>query len=245
MDISNNYINYNEQNQILRNQLMSLLFGPPFPNSEINADNDESDIEEDISNNSIPNHVDPLDTEYMRFFRNYFYTTNRSRRMPSSGGIGGLNTIESILQRSMYDPSQNIYKKVLSKEGENSVKKVIYKKDTFPNDSCPVTLTDFKEGDEVSQLPCGHIFVPEAVIKWLKDEKATCPVCRKPLASKEVKKEFTKPAVYPSSNTRIPTTNRRLNGREILTTFINNQIQREEEAELQAAIIASLRDQTN
>lgn len=245
MDISNNYINYNEQNQILRNQLMSLLFGPQFPNSEVNTNDYESDTEEDVSSNAIPNHVDPLDTEYMRFFRNYFYTTNGRRRIPSAGGIGGLNTIESILQQSMYDPSQNMYKKVLSKEGENSVKKVIYKKDTFPNDSCPVTLTDFKEGDEVSQLPCGHIFVPEAVIKWLKDEKASCPVCRKPLASKEVKKGFSKPTVYPSSNTRIPMTNRRLAGREILTTFITNQIQREEEAELQAAIIASLRDQTN
>ena len=243
MDISNNYINYNEQNEILRNQLMSLLFGPPFPNSD--ANDNESYTEEDVSSNTIPNHADPLDTEYMRFFRNYFYTTNRRGRIPGSGGIGRLNTIESILQQSMYDPSQNMFKKVLSKEGENSVKKVIYKKDTFPNDSCPVTLTDFKEGDEVSQLPCGHIFVPEAVIKWLKDEKASCPVCRKPLASKEVKKEFSKPTVYPSSNTRIPMTNSRLAGREILTTFITTQIQREAEAELQAAIIARLRDQTN
>ena len=44
--------------------------------------------------------------------------------------------------------------------------------------------------DEVSQLPCGHIFEPDAIIKWLKKENASCPVCRKPLQSKEVKKNL-------------------------------------------------------
>ena len=141
------------------------------------------------------------------------------------------------------DPSQNLYKKVLSKEGENAIKTVKFKKGQFPNDTCPVTLTDFTEDDEVSQLPCGHIFVKEAVLKWLKDENATCPVCRKPLASKEVKKE-NKNVVLPNL-TVPPPVNRTTYRRNFMQNYIERQIQREEEAELQAAIIASLRDQTS
>ena len=88
------------------------------------------------------------------------------------------------------DPCQDMYKNVLSEEGEKDIKTVVFKVGEFPNDSCPMTLNNFSDGDEVSQLPCGHIFEPDAIIKWLKKENASCPVCRKPLQSKEVKKNL-------------------------------------------------------
>ena len=47
---------------------------------------------------------------------------------------------------------------------------------------------DFKEGDKIAKLPCGHIFDAESILKWLKKEDARCPVCRKKLPSKEVKR---------------------------------------------------------
>jgi SUMO ligase MMS21 Smc5/6 complex component len=135
------------------------------------------------------------------------------------------------------DPSQNAYKSVLSEEGE---KCIIYKKfvvGKFQNDSCPMTLNDFIVGEEIAQLPCNHIFEKNAILKWLKDENASCPVCRKLLDSKEVKKS----KKNFESNRRI---NSRINPRNMIVELMNRQLEREEEKELQTAIMASLIDQT-
>ena len=75
-----------------------------------------------------------------------------------------------------------------------------------------------------------------------KDENASCPVCRKPLASKEVKKEKKNVVLRNTQNQRLRPMVRREN---FMQNYIQRQIQREEEAEIQAAIIASLRDQNH
>ena len=38
----------------------------------------------------------------------------------------------------------------------------------------------------VIKLSCNHTFFPIAIKKWLKEEKAECPVCRYKLDSKEI-----------------------------------------------------------
>ena len=244
MDTSNNYINQNEE---LRNALLDLLFGGPISipihnnivtQTEMNENipnNLNNDISDNLLGESMVDEINStsIDNDYINFFRNYFFRNRRSQPARS---------FESILQQSFMDPSQNVYKKVLSDEGENAIKTVIYKKGEFPNDSCSVTLMDFKEGQEVSQLPCGHIFEKDAVLKWLKDENASCPVCRKPLASKEVKKEKKNLVLRSSQNQHLRPRARREN---FMQNYIQRQIQREEEAEIQAAIIASLRDQNS
>lgn len=221
MDNSNNYINQNEE---LRNALLDLLFGNSlyFPN--------------DLSNNNLENiqSTTSIDNDYINFFRSYIF-----RNRPQTH-IMERNTFESILQQSFMDPSQNMYKKVLSHEGEEAIKIVKFKKGEFPNDSCPVTLMDFEEEQEVAQLPCKHIFMKDAVMKWLKVENASCPVCRKPLASKEVKKE-NKNVIL----SRTPSRQRPIQRNNFIQHYVNREIQREEDVELQAAIIASLREQTN
>lgn len=231
MDISNNYINQNEQ---LRNALLDLLFGRTvqLPNIPIDSSNNMmNDPLVGPTTSDITMEARSIDNDYINFFRNYFFS-NRLRRQN--------NSLESILQQSFIDPSQNIYKNVLSDKGESDIKSVVYKKGEFPNDNCPVTLIDFEEGHEVSQLPCGHIFEKEAVLKWLKDENASCPVCRKPLASKEVKRQHKNVVLQNNVNQGV---NTRVNRRDFIQNYIQTQIQREEEAELQAAIIASLREQ--
>lgn len=242
MDTSNNYINQNEE---LRNALLDLLFGGPIsipiynnivtqPDTNENIPNNlNSDISDNLLGESMVDQINStsIDNDYINFFRNYFFRNRTSQPARS---------FESILQQSFMDPSQNVYKKVLSDEGENAIKTVIYKKGEFPNDSCSVTLMDFEEGQEVSQLPCGHIFEKDAVLKWLKDENASCPICRKPLASKEVKKEKKNVVLRSSQNQHLRPRPRREN---FMQNYIQRQIQREEEAEIQAAIIASLRDQ--
>tara|TARA_B100000795_G_scaffold98783_1_gene72546 strand:+ start:1575 stop:2000 length:426 start_codon:yes stop_codon:yes gene_type:complete len=43
--------------------------------------------------------------------------------------------------------------------------------------SCPITMTDFTDGDEIICLPCKHIFTPELIKKWIMKNR-NCPICR-------------------------------------------------------------------
>ena len=45
-------------------------------------------------------------------------------------------------------------------------------------DNCAVCLKQYREGDDTKVLPCGHIFCPPCINKWLAT-KRTCPVCKR------------------------------------------------------------------
>jgi hypothetical protein len=89
----------------------------------------------------------------------------------------------------------------------------------------------------VSKLPCKHLFNNEAILKWLKEEKAECPICRFKLSS--VEKKFESPSLIPGFGPpRMP------RGRGIhLRRLMAQRHQREEESELQEALLASLSGQ--
>ena len=80
-----------------------------------------------------------------------------------------------------------VYKKVLSSEGEKSLKKIKYDKIKVEYDRCPILQTDFEPDEEITQLPCKHSFNTVAIERWLKDEKSECPVCRHQLEYEEKK----------------------------------------------------------
>ena len=77
--------------------------------------------------------------------------------------------------------------KFFQKEGEKDLHEIIYSSDLSLNSICPIMQTDLENGMTVIQLECKHCFIPEAINKWLKEEKAECPVCRFALDSKEIK----------------------------------------------------------
>ncbi len=81
------------------------------------------------------------------------------------------------------------YKKVLSEEGEDQLKKMLYKDSSKTNESCPIYYLDFEDDSEVIELPCKHCFTPDGIEKWLKEEKNECPICRFELKSKEIKEK--------------------------------------------------------
>jgi len=62
-----------------------------------------------------------------------------------------------------------------------------YEKNNHNNSSCPIYLVDFKEGDEIVELPCGHCFIPEAIYNWLETQSNSCPYCRYEMPYKEIK----------------------------------------------------------
>lgn len=80
------------------------------------------------------------------------------------------------------------YKYILSEEGESQLKTIKFTKELgVINNICPITSLEFEENQNIISLPCNHYFDPESINKWLREEKAECPVCRFKLHSKEVK----------------------------------------------------------
>ena len=98
-------------------------------------------------------------------------------------------TYNQLLNSSLYD--KFTYKYILSEEGESQLKTIKFTKDTKElveiNNICPITSLEFEENQNIISLPCNHYFDTEAINKWLREEKAECPVCRFKLHSKEVK----------------------------------------------------------
>ena len=56
---------------------------------------------------------------------------------------------------------KSAYKNVISEEGKNELKKIKYKANDVYNTSCPISLIDFEEDQEVMLLPCNHCFFKE------------------------------------------------------------------------------------
>jgi len=86
------------------------------------------------------------------------------------------NYFENFIMQTLNNP--NPHKNVLSDEGKTQLKKIKYNNDNKYNISCPITMIDFEDNQDVILLPCNHCFIPEAIEKWLQEEKAECPICR-------------------------------------------------------------------
>lgn len=53
----------------------------------------------------------------------------------------------------------------------------LYKKGKYNNDKCIICQYEYKLREKVKLLPCKHIFHPECIDEWLKNEKK-CPFCK-------------------------------------------------------------------
>ena len=104
----------------------------------------------------------------------------------------------NILNQSFQE--KNKYKKIISDKGLKHLKKIKFNKEMNQKE-CPIFMTPFQENEEITQLPCKHIFNNTAIEKWLKEENHICPVCRYKLDFKEVKnKENTEEQNNETSN---------------------------------------------
>ena len=97
-----------------------------------------------------------------------------------------LNPFTDQIQNTRQFLQGNSYKKVTKDKVIENIKKIKYEND-FNQKECPIMMVEFKEGEEISQLPCNHLFNTEALTRWLKNESYKCPVCRYELEFKEVK----------------------------------------------------------
>lgn len=172
---------------------------------------------------------------------------NRSRILISAineilgngSGANSNNLANRVLEVSLNQG--NSFKQVLSEEGKESIKTEIYDDSLHQEKRCPISYTEFKNGDEISVLPCKHIFFPEFISEWLEKEKAECPICRYKLKSKEEKKETEQ---LDFSNNVLEQNREQTYSRYVFTptrsTIIND-----EDIELQRAILRSIQNDNN
>ena len=113
--------------------------------------------------------INDLSSNY--YTTNYYDTENDS-------------LLRQTIRNSFYDKPK--YKNVLSEEGVEKLKDTKYNPEIHLNQSCPIFQTDFSVSDDVTELPCKHVFTPTGIRKWLKEENAICPVCRYKFSSKEI-----------------------------------------------------------
>ena len=154
------------------------------------------------NSNNLPNNinlqVDVIDNQYIvdmadvaesaiDLIRNLLNTTiNEMPNVIDSTPFTNLFH-ENILSRS-FTEDQPKYKHILSDNGDKTIEYIPFSPDVFKNQkTCVITRMTFENEDVVAKLPCGHIFDKDAILKWLKQEKASCPVCRFKLDSKEEK----------------------------------------------------------
>lgn len=91
-----------------------------------------------------------------------------------------------IINESVYDRTP--VKKVITDEIESKLEKILYKnaKNKEKYVKCCITQDEFKDDDEILQLPCEHCFFYDSIIKWLTEESGACPICKKTLDSNEI-----------------------------------------------------------
>ena len=105
------------------------------------------------------------------------------------------NEIERIINSSLNDNS--VYRQVIA---DDELNKLIQTKQKYSstnidiinnilNTVCPIMQTEFEDQQDIIKLECNHYFDADAIIHWLKEEKAECPVCRFKFKSKEIKIE--------------------------------------------------------
>ena len=148
-------------------------------NEETNQDNITEETNQDnITEETTNTYANTFTNTYANTFTNTYATSTDFSTLLTN------NAVNRLLQSSFYDKAK--YKNILSEKGKDELKTIIYTNNLQTNANCPIYQVEFTEGMEIIKLSCNHSFIPEAIHKWLSEEKAMCPVCRLELDSEEI-----------------------------------------------------------
>jgi len=151
------------------------------------------------------------------------------------------HTINNIVQQSFQEPA-TLYKRIISDKGKENIEFSVFGGET--EEICAITRCPLEKGEEIAILPCKHIFNKEAIMTWLEEKSAECPVCRYALDEKEIKKDVAAPPPPPAPPAaRGPVARARL--RSALYDMLDRRLQEDEEERIQRAILLSLRENTS
>ncbi len=144
-------------------------------NNNMYINNDISmDINNDISmdiNNSIYNYRRYFDDGYNNRLNNYNTIINILSNFYNEMAVG------DIENESLYEEDK--YIKVIDELEKTKLKSIKYNKDEHKDITrCPITYKILKDGDDMIELPCNHMFTKDGIEKWLYEKSNVCPICR-------------------------------------------------------------------
>jgi len=102
------------------------------------------------------------------------------------GHIPRRNINQDILERSLYD--QPAFKNVIAPIAKELFSYLTFD-DSLEQKECPIDMEKFQEGEELLRLPCNHLFRKTAILNWLENQNAQCPICRYQLPYIEIRNE--------------------------------------------------------
>lgn len=166
-------------------------FANPFNFDFMNLQSDDFNFGGNIINNvhRINPNFNPGDYED-------FYDDNINMILKNNGRGYNDNNEEleqEVIDQLCPDPDKMTYEQLLELEenvgkvskglSKNQIKKLNhgkYSKTRFKStdNKCVVCQYDFTEGDNITELSCGHVFHSDCVDTWLTKNK-TCPLCQK------------------------------------------------------------------
>lgn len=102
------------------------------------------------------------------------------------GHIPRRNLNQEILERSLYD--KPAFKQVIAPMAKEMFSPITFD-NTIEQKECPIDMDEFQQGEELLRLPCSHLFRKSAILNWLENQNAQCPICRYQFPYVEVRNE--------------------------------------------------------
>ncbi|OXM78657.1 hypothetical protein C364_03586 [Cryptococcus neoformans Bt63] len=127
---------------------------------------------------------------------------------PNGGNLGDFATSDADFMRIL----QETFMEAAGPQGPVPANETVIEglpRFTFDTDSlaksqfrdCPVCKDDFEIGNEVMLIPCGHIYHPDCLVPWLR-QNGTCPVCRFSLVSEDQQPNNQRTPIVGTEHTR-------------------------------------------
>ena len=98
------------------------------------------------------------------------------------------NILNNVIQYS-FNNDKSAFKQIISDEGKKMLKPVPFSSLHTEETKCSIMQETFESDSIVIELPCKHVFCQDAIMHWLENESATCPICRTSLPSNEIRVE--------------------------------------------------------
>ncbi|KIW74892.1 hypothetical protein Z517_11662 [Fonsecaea pedrosoi CBS 271.37] len=107
--------------------------------------------------------------------------TYHARSEPNSVNGDGPN--ESVEQETVETVKPKVDKSMHTdaKDADSAIAPaIVVRPVAFSQSTCPICLDDFISGEtSVRELPCNHVFHPECIDSFLRDNSSLCPLCKK------------------------------------------------------------------
>jgi len=126
--------------------------------------------------------MDQLDTLLERIIQNSLYTHYyiNDPLIRDSDDLSSILLLDIVT--NFGSPGNDNLHKQMKLIQKNKIKELgKYKKVTveITNDTCPICIDQFKEGEYYRTLSCNHEFHKKCIDRWFKKDHLDCPMCRK------------------------------------------------------------------